>query len=350
MARRARVDGPGLSHHVMLRGGAEMTRRLFEDAVDRAHFVARARDVFADTGVRCLAWSLVADEAHLVVTTGPTPLARAMQRLTTGYAADHHRRHRVGGHLYADRYRSLLLGNRRARRLLLRHVHLRPLACGEVADVEALAGHPWSGHASLMGGPADGLVDVRAALRLFAPRRDDARHAVVDFLRTGVGDDRLDSLLKRPNGRPRADEATFDALVARLDDAGDAVAGSHEFVAEVLAEADAARARTFRLVHAGWDVSSLARWVCGEVGADPRDLPAGRRTREVSAARAAIAWLATDALGLPAADLTGPLGVSPSALSRALGRGRTVCEGLPPLPDCPPPSPAPRGLSAASDA
>ncbi|MCB9535195.1 MAG: hypothetical protein H6704_02945 [Myxococcales bacterium] len=326
-----------------------MTRRLFEDAVDRERFVSRAREVFADTGVRCLAWSLVADEAHLVVTTGPTPLARAMQRLTTGYAADHHRRHQVGGHLYADRYRSLLLGNRRARRLLLRHVHLRPLACGEVNDVDALAAHRWTGHASLMGGPADGLVDVRAALRLFAPRRDDARHAVVDFLRTGVGDDRLDGLLKRTNGRPRADEATFDALVARLDDAGDAVAGSHEFVAEVLAEADAARARTFRLVHAGWDVSSLARWVCGEVGADPRDLPAGRRTREVSAARAAIAWLATDALGLPAADLTGPLGVSPSALSRALGRGRGVCEGLPPLPDCPPPAAAPRAISAAFD-
>ena len=336
MPRTSRVDGPGLTHHVTARGATELRQPLFADALDRDRFTTRARAVFVEAGVRCLAWALLADQVHLVVTTGAVPLARAMQRLTTGYAHDHHHRHDRSGHLYAGRYKSLLLGNRAARRALVRYVHLRPVVAGEVADVDALGRHPWSGHASLLGQGADRLVDVRATLALFGARREEARASLLTFMADSSRDDRLDAYLERGRGRPPSGQ-NLAAAVAEVDGRFEGVTGSTEFVATVLAEADATRARVFRLRCAGWTLSALTRWVCAELSVDPRDLVAGRRTRPVSAARAAIAWLATDALGEPAAEVAAPLGVSPSALSRALNRGRDVVESaLPRLPAAPP--------------
>ncbi len=81
MPRHARLDAPGVLHHVMVRG-IERTS-IFRDDADRADFLARLA-ALAEQGVLTVyAWTLLPNHAHLLVRTGTRPLARAMRSLLT---------------------------------------------------------------------------------------------------------------------------------------------------------------------------------------------------------------------------------------------------------------------------
>ncbi|CAB1056073.1 hypothetical protein D1BOALGB6SA_807, partial [Olavius sp. associated proteobacterium Delta 1] len=45
---------------------------------------------------------------HLLLRTGVAPIASVMRRLLTGYAVSFNRRHRRHGHLFQNRYKSIL--------------------------------------------------------------------------------------------------------------------------------------------------------------------------------------------------------------------------------------------------
>jgi putative transposase len=106
MPRKSRIDAPGALHHVMVRGIER--RSIFLDQVDRDRFLERLALVLDATGASCLAWALIPNHFHLLLKTGRDPLATVMRRLLTGYAVSFNRRHRRSGHLFQNRYKSIL--------------------------------------------------------------------------------------------------------------------------------------------------------------------------------------------------------------------------------------------------
>jgi REP element-mobilizing transposase RayT len=106
MPRQPRLDAPGTLHHVMVRG-IERTA-VFRDDGDRADFVARLATLAAAGAWTVYAWALLPNHAHLLVRTGHRPLARTMRALLTGYAGAFNRRHHRVGHLFQNRYKSIL--------------------------------------------------------------------------------------------------------------------------------------------------------------------------------------------------------------------------------------------------
>ena len=57
MPRTARLDTPGLLHHVMIRGIER--REIFTDDLDREDFIERLSDLLPETGTQCYAWSFL---------------------------------------------------------------------------------------------------------------------------------------------------------------------------------------------------------------------------------------------------------------------------------------------------
>ncbi len=107
MPRQPRLDAPDLLHHVMVRG-IERTQ-IFRDDTDRADFVARLAALAQAGAWTVYAWALLPNHAHLLVRTGTRPLPRSMRSLLTGYAGAFNRRHRRAGHLFQNRYKSILV-------------------------------------------------------------------------------------------------------------------------------------------------------------------------------------------------------------------------------------------------
>jgi REP element-mobilizing transposase RayT len=104
--RKARIDAPGALHHIIIRGIEQ--RQIFYDDRDRDQFLQRLEDILPDTETPCYAWALIPNHVHLLLKTGLTPIATIMRRLLTGYAVYFNRRHKRNGHLFQNRYKSIL--------------------------------------------------------------------------------------------------------------------------------------------------------------------------------------------------------------------------------------------------
>jgi len=106
MPRQARIDAPGALHHVICRGIER--RKIFRDNQDRRDLIDRLSRVVVETSTTCLAWALMPNHFHLLLRTGHSPIAGVMRRVLTGYAVTFNRRHKRHGHLFQNRYKSIL--------------------------------------------------------------------------------------------------------------------------------------------------------------------------------------------------------------------------------------------------
>ncbi len=106
MPRKARIDAPGALHHIIVRGIEK--KAVFKDSIDYRNFLDRFGKILLESRTPCFAWALMSNHAHLLLKTGMAALATVMRRLLTGYAQQFNRRHRRHGHLFQNRYKSIL--------------------------------------------------------------------------------------------------------------------------------------------------------------------------------------------------------------------------------------------------
>jgi REP element-mobilizing transposase RayT len=187
MPRGARLDQPGTLHHVMVRGIEG--NRIVEDDDDRQFFVSRMGRVSAETGTRIFAWALLTNHAHILLKSGSSGLPHFMSKLLSGYASGYNRRHKRHGHLFQNRYKSIVCEEEPYFLKLVSYIHLNPLRAGLVRSVEELEDYPWSGHAVLLNRIHREFQDRSAVLAFFGTRSSQARKAYVDFVvsESGLG-------------------------------------------------------------------------------------------------------------------------------------------------------------------
>jgi putative transposase len=130
-ARLARLDSPGTLHHVMIRGIEK--KRIVVDEQDRKDFVRRLGLTAVDEESG-LCMSIESNHAHLLVCSGAVGLVKFMGRLMTGYAVSYNLRHRRHGHLFQNRYKSMVCDGGSYFTELVRDIHLNPLRVRLVKD------------------------------------------------------------------------------------------------------------------------------------------------------------------------------------------------------------------------
>jgi hypothetical protein len=232
-----------------------------------------------------------------------------MARLGTGYACQFNLRHGRVGHLFQNRFKSLLVELERHGRQLIRYVHLNPLRAGLVKSLEDLEDYPWTGHASLMGRRSCGFISAADVLRWFDPDPVRGRRVLREWI-AQEPDEPSDSVSFAESDlvvpRPGCEGATDGRM---SDEVGRGAQGT--------------------LLNSGdWDLDKLLSWVCTRIGVDESEVRRGRRTRSASEARAVTAYLATVELGLRGVDVAGALALGSGATSRAISRGRERVKSL----------------------
>ena len=126
-------------------------RKIFLDDKDRASFLERLALILEETQTQCYAWALIPNHFHLLLRTGPTPLSKVMRRLMTGYAVTFNLRHRRSGHLFQNRYKSVVCEEDAYLLELIRYIHLNPLRASLVQNLQELDKYPWTGHSTILG-------------------------------------------------------------------------------------------------------------------------------------------------------------------------------------------------------
>jgi putative transposase len=298
--------------------GIERTA-IFRDDRDRADFVARLAGLAEQSALTVYAWALLPNHAHLLVRTGRRPLARSMRSLLTGYAGAFNRRHKRVGHLFQNRYKSIVVEAEPYLLELVRYLHLNPLRTQVVPDLRHLDRYPWTGHSALLGTVARPWQDTRTILGQFGPTLPRARRAYRAFVAAGLPQGRRPEFqgggLRRSLGGWAAVAALRRGREAYASD--ERILGSSEFVDQLrraVAPAPPGPARRCSL-------ATLIGRVCQHVGIAPAALQGGGRTPAVSRARAGIAYLWVAHLGHPGRPLAPVLGLHPAVVYQAARRG-----------------------------
>lgn len=196
MPRTARLDIQGLLQHVIVRGIER--RDIFLNDDDRRFFVQRFTSLLEKTDTVCFAWTLLSNHFHLLVCPRKVPLAAFMRRLLTSYAVTFNLRHNRSGHLFQNRYKSIVCDQDEYLLELVRYIHLNPIRAGIVDDVDQLERYPWSGHSVLMGKTKIAGQDIDAVLSLFGKKVGEARRRYRLFVHDGIAQGRRGDLVGQP--------------------------------------------------------------------------------------------------------------------------------------------------------
>jgi putative transposase len=159
MPRQSRLEIPDLLHHVIVRGIEK--RDIFADDADKERFIARLSDLLTKGSTKCFAWSLMTNHLHLLLMPTTVPLSDTMRRLLTSYAVYFNRKYQRSGHLFQNRYKSILCEEEPYFLELVCNIHLNPLRAGLVSDLERVKPVPCAviGSLLLMGLPqANGKI------------------------------------------------------------------------------------------------------------------------------------------------------------------------------------------------
>jgi len=324
MPRKARIDAPGALHHIIGRGIER--RRIFLDDSDRDNFVERLSTIVSDTGTSCFAWSLLPNHYHLLLRTGNVPIATVMRKLLTGYAVSFNRTHRRHGHVFQNRYKSILCQEEPYLQELVRYIHLNPLRAAVVSSLKGLDRYLYSGHSRLIGYAKDSWQETEAVLALFGKRTAAARKDYREFVSGGMKDGRKPGLtgggLIRSVGGWAALKSIGEMGVHFKRD--ERILGESDFVEKVLGDAAEELERKYRLKAEGYDFETLVGRVCDVFDMKRRRILTPGKQPDRVTARSVLAYWAVRELGITVTSVGQQLGLSQSATSRAVQRGEQI--------------------------
>ncbi len=324
MPRKSRIDSPGALHHIIARGIER--RSIFNNDHDRDDFLKRLGTVLLETGTACYAWALIPNHFHLLLRTGKVPISTVMRRVLTGYAIGYNYRHRRSGHLFQNRFKSILCQEDPYLKELVRYIHLNPLRANIVPDFKSLKRFPYSGHSTLMGKRTRIWQSTEYVLRLFGNSQRTSRRAYGLFVKKGIEKGKRSDLVGGGLVRSAGGWSALKSFrqAGFMQKADERILGDGDFVSKILQDAKERLERKYRLKSQGYDFDKIVDRVGLLSERDPKKIvTSGKRRYEVEA-RNIICYWAWRELGISQVDLAEKFGVSQPAISAAIQRGEKI--------------------------
>jgi REP element-mobilizing transposase RayT len=320
MPRQARLDVPGALHHIMVRGIDKSN--IFRDDEDKSRFLERLGQTVSEGKCTVYAWVLMDNHVHILFKSGKDGISAVMRKLLTWYAQYFNRQHRRTGHLFENRYKSILCDEDNYLFALIRYIHLNPIRAKIVTTIEQLDRYPWSGHRTLMGKAKHPWMDIDHALSEFGTTRRKAVNEYLRFMQEGLSQGRLPELTG--GGLIRSKGGWSQVLSARRsgrkEEFDERILGNGDFVNAILKEAEQKTIRQLKLRRSGKTIDKIIEEACKKERISANELKGGGRRRKVSALRATIAKRGLDELGLSMAEIARHVGVTTSSIAKMVER------------------------------
>lgn len=324
MPRLSRIDAPGALHHIIVRGIGR--RKIFDDDIDRDAFLERLGIILQETDTACFAWALIPNHFHLLLRTAQRPISTIMRRLLTGSAMSYNHRHKRSGHLFQNRYKSILCQEEPYLLELVRYIHLNPIRAKLVPDLRQLDKYVYGGHSVLMGKRSNDWQKADDVLVRFGKRKNVARKKYREFIQKGLAMGKRSELtgggLIRSAGGWAAVKALRKAKTYMKGD--ERILGDTDFVKSVLSQSKEAFDRRYRLKSKGIDLDKVAGRVAKLFDMTIDEVWSKGKYRRIVAARSLLCYWANRELGISLSALAQKFEVSATAISKSVLRGKFI--------------------------
>ena len=328
MPRKSRIDAAGALHHVIARG---IDRgKIFQDPTDKRNFIDRLENIIKDTETSCFAWAIIPNHFHLILKTGNVPIATVMRKLLTGHALWYNRRHRRSGHLFQNRYKSILCQEDTYLLELVRYIHLNPLRARLVRDLTDLDKYSFSGHGVILGRHSNDWQDTDSVLRLFGEKVSAARSRYRAFVEKGIVIGKREDLIGGGLIRSHGGWANVKAMrrAKIFEKADERILGDGDFVKNVLVAAEEKMKRRYAIQAMGINIKSLAERVAEIFDMPSTELWAPGKHRWRVRAKSVLCYWANRELEISMSELSRRMNVSVMAISNAVVRGEKIAKEL----------------------
>ena len=322
MPRQARLDVPGTLHHVIIRGIEK--RQIVDDQMDRNRFVSRMGELASETGTAIYAWALLTNHVHILLRSGADGLPSFMRRFLTGYSVYYNRRHNRHGHLFQNRYKSIVCDEDVYFQELVRYIHLNPLRAGLAKNPVALERYSWCGHGVVTGRLKNAWQNRKFVLNCFGETTKAGIKKYREFVESGIALGRRPELVGGGLVRSLGGWSQVVSLRRHGDRelADERILGSGDFVQRILDEAEERQKHHFAARDRIQNAREIITKTCEDEHINQKELQSGSRRRVISLVRSRLAQLLVDVHGIPMAMAARELGVSTSAISKIIGNKR----------------------------
>lgn len=202
MPRCAREKIDNGIYHICVRGNNRQD--IFLDDKDREEYLMRVRHYEERYKMRIYAYCLMTNHVHLLIYDNNEDISKFMQGLSLSYAMYFNKRHNRTGHLFQDRFTSVLVRSNAQLIQTSKYIHLNPVRAG----IEQLPGkYKWSSYSIYsMGVDSRGIVDTLFIESLIGERLDVSRELYIQYVNNNEVDDEIASV-----------EETYDLDVKKMN-------------------------------------------------------------------------------------------------------------------------------------
>jgi REP element-mobilizing transposase RayT len=278
-------------------------------------FINRFSALLEETSTDCFAWALLDNHFHLLLCCKKIELSRFMRRLLTGYAINFNNLHRRSGHLFQNRYKSIICEEDAYLLELIRYIHLNPLRAKIVPDLESLDTYSWCGHAVLLGerklpGQVIDKVLIQYGQNFLAARRNYRK-----FVENGIPNGHRPELVG--GGLRRSQKAS--GMQAEIESYDERVLGSGAFVEALQQDLNFNAILPKRVT-----LPEIQRIVCKLLKVEPDEILRRTRMGDASEARALFCYIGVRIIGLKGTEVGRFITMGASGVSRAVTRGEHI--------------------------
>ena len=279
-------------------------------------------NVAVATGTSIYAWALLTNHAHILLKSGASGLSTFMRKLLTGYATGYNLRHKHHGHLFQNRYKSIVCEEEPYFLRLVSYIHLNPLRAGLAESLEDLERYPWGGHAVVMNRIRHEWQDRNYVLGYFGKRESSALQAYREFVAEESGRGRQPELTGGGLIRSIGGWSEVKSLRKRQEKqfSDERILGSGEFVKEILDDVEESVKERLPATAAATEAGERLVSACEEAGISVQALQGGSRKRECTELRKRLALEYVLELGMTYAGSARLLGISAAAVNQIVKR------------------------------
>jgi len=125
MPRQARITLPKTIYHLIWRGNRK--QKIFKSNKDRLKFLLILKDVKEKYPFLIFAFTLMSNHPHLLLETKDVPLSKIMHLLGTRYTVFFNKKYNLVGHLFQDRFKSIIIDSEPYLWEVSRYIPLNPV-------------------------------------------------------------------------------------------------------------------------------------------------------------------------------------------------------------------------------
>jgi len=196
MSRQARVRLPDGVYHVTTHGNGDMM--IFEQPSEKWQLLDLLADTAKEYDWAMYAWCVMGNHYHFLLKTPDDNLSEGMHHINMSYGEWYNKSRGRHGHVFQDRFFSIMITEDSHLLEASRYVVLNPLRASLVAAVHEW---PWSSYgAAVLGAPSRVPLRDRELMEMFGREEAESRELYRQFVQAGIGLKKPDSLL---TGRAR---------------------------------------------------------------------------------------------------------------------------------------------------